>query len=189
MGIVAWGSYMGIYFVLPVNAAALAVSILLAGIVYFVALMALGGVEEEDLRRLPKGYLLVSFGKKCYLLRDPDYVKCIKEEKETKKKTKNRNCNGSAEEIRFEKQNRNPRERACKDKGGSAGKNDNENKDRDAGKNPGEDQNRNPGNIHNENPNRGPGKAPGENKDGNRAEKSQNGSFDREKENRKRNGF
>lgn len=86
MGIVAWGSYSGLYYVLPVNAVALAVSILLAGMVYFAALMALGGVEEEDLRRLPKGYLLVSFGKKCYLLRDPDYVKYIKKEKAAKKK-------------------------------------------------------------------------------------------------------
>jgi stage V sporulation protein B len=124
MGIVAWGSYMGIYFVLPVNAAALAVSILLAGIVYFVTLMALGGVEEEDLRRLPKGYLFVSFGKKCYLLRDPDYVKYIKEEKETKKKTKNRK--GTVTEVRRKSVSKNKIETqgkgVAKTKAGAQGK-------------------------------------------------------------------
>lgn len=75
MGICAYFVYQGIYALLPVNIAALVPSILLAFIVYFVVLMALGGVEEADLRRLPKGYLLAKIGKKCYLLRDPEHTK------------------------------------------------------------------------------------------------------------------
>ncbi len=75
MGLAGYGVYTGVYYLLPVNAAALAAAILAAGVVYFVTVMALGGVEEEDLRRLPKGYLLVAFGRKLYLLRDPAYVK------------------------------------------------------------------------------------------------------------------
>lgn len=75
MGLAAYGSYYGIYALLPVNVAALAVALPVSGIVYFAAAMALGAVDEADLMRLPKGYLLVAFGKKCYLLRDPEFEK------------------------------------------------------------------------------------------------------------------
>ena len=75
MGAAGYGVYNGVYYLLPVNAAALAVAIPVAGVIYFVTVMALGAVDEGDLRRLPKGYLLVAFGKKCYLLRDPEYTK------------------------------------------------------------------------------------------------------------------
>ncbi len=75
MGLTAYGVYTGVFYLLPVNAAALAAAVLAALVVYFASVMALGGVEEEDLRRLPKGYLLAELGKKCYLLRDPEYKK------------------------------------------------------------------------------------------------------------------
>lgn len=75
MGITAYGVYEGVYYLLPINVAALAAAIIVAGMVYFVAVMALGGVDETDLRNLPKGHLLVRFGKRCYLLRDPEYTK------------------------------------------------------------------------------------------------------------------
>ncbi|MGN1170106.1 MAG: hypothetical protein ACI4SZ_00500, partial [Lachnospiraceae bacterium] len=73
MGLAAYGSYYGVYALLPVNVVALAVAIPVSGIVYFGAAMALGAVDEADLMRLPKGHLLVLFGKKCYLLRDPEF--------------------------------------------------------------------------------------------------------------------
>lgn len=75
MGLAAYGSYYGVYALLPVNVVALAVAIPVSGIVYFGAAMALGAVDEADLMRLPKGHLLVLFGKKCYLLRDPEFEK------------------------------------------------------------------------------------------------------------------
>ena len=88
MGVCAYGVYEGIYYLLPVNVVALAVAMVVAVLVYFVAVMALGGVEEEDLRRLPKGHLLVRFGKRCYLLRDPEYTaKEISHGKKKKRKT------------------------------------------------------------------------------------------------------
>lgn len=85
MGIAAYGVYIGVYLLLPVNVAALAVAILAAVLVYFIAVMALGGVEEKDLLMLPKGYLLVQFGKRCYLLRDPEYGKYKKDTRQIKK--------------------------------------------------------------------------------------------------------
>lgn len=85
MGIAAYGVYTGVYLLLPVNVAALAVAILTAVLVYFIAVMALGGVEEKDLLMLPKGYLLVQFGKRCYLLRDPEYGKYKKDTRQIKK--------------------------------------------------------------------------------------------------------
>lgn len=75
MGITAYGVYEGIYYLLAVNVIALAAAILVAALVYFIAVMALGGVDEKDLLMLPKGHLLVQFGKRCYLLRDPEYDK------------------------------------------------------------------------------------------------------------------
>lgn len=87
MGITAYGVYEGVYFIVPVNVAALAAAILAAGIVYFASVMALGGVEEEDLKRLPKGYLLVSFGKKCYLLRDAEYTKPVREARKDRERS------------------------------------------------------------------------------------------------------
>ncbi len=81
MGICAWLVYDGIYRLLPVNVAALIPAMLVAFIVYAAVLMALGGVNEADLRRLPKGHLLVAAGRKCYLLRDPEYTKAEKGQK------------------------------------------------------------------------------------------------------------
>lgn len=88
MGIAAYGVYTGIYRILPVNATALAAAVLAAIAVYFISVMALGGVEEEDLLHLPKGHLLVKLGRKCYLLRDPDYVpaRTVKKERSPRQK-------------------------------------------------------------------------------------------------------
>lgn len=81
MGIAAYGVYEGVYYLLPVNVAALIPSLLIAFFVYFATLMALGGVDEADLRRLPKGHLLAGIGRKCYLLRDPAHTKALEEQK------------------------------------------------------------------------------------------------------------
>lgn len=90
MGILARGVYEGVYYLLPVNVCALAASLLVAGVTYFAAVMALGGVEEADLRQLPKGTLLISIGRKCYLLRDPENVAAARPAKRKKKSRKNK---------------------------------------------------------------------------------------------------
>ncbi len=43
-------------------------AVLVAVVVYFVALIKLRGVSEEELKDMPKGYLLVRLAKKCHLL-------------------------------------------------------------------------------------------------------------------------
>ncbi len=97
MGISAYFVYEGVYYLLPVNAVSVAAAVLLAFFVYFAALMALGGVEEADLRRLPKGHMLAAIGKKCYLLRDPAYTKPASGKKEKGEERKQKRPAGQKE--------------------------------------------------------------------------------------------
>lgn len=107
MGIAAYGIYEGVSLIMQglalsetaVNAAALAAAIPVAVIVYFAAVMALGGVDETDLGRFPKGQLLVAFGRKCYLLRDPEYTKAPVQKEEVSRKKKGTEVGEKAETI------------------------------------------------------------------------------------------
>ena len=44
-------------------------AIVIAALVYFVMLILMRGITEQELRSFPKGYLLVKVAKKCRLLR------------------------------------------------------------------------------------------------------------------------
>lgn len=68
MGIIVFISYEGIHKVLGSNTIAVLFSILLGMIVYFVVLLLMKGLTEEELLRFPKGNLLVRIAKKCRLL-------------------------------------------------------------------------------------------------------------------------
>lgn len=67
MGAVAWGVQFGLAKVLPDRIATL-VALVVAVAVYFVVLIKIGGVNEEELKRFPKGGLLVRIFKKVHLL-------------------------------------------------------------------------------------------------------------------------
>ena len=69
MGAVAFGVYHGIYYFVPVNLAALGIAVVMAVFVYFVLVIALHGVTEDELRSMPKGHLLVKMGRKMRLLK------------------------------------------------------------------------------------------------------------------------
>lgn len=69
MGIVTWASYKVCYHVVRSNAFAMAVSVVLSVLVYFVALMKIGGFTEEQLASFPKGRLLVKAARKLHLLK------------------------------------------------------------------------------------------------------------------------
>ena len=69
MGAVAYGVYHGVYLLVPVNLVALGIAVVLAMLVYFVLIIAIRAVTEEELRSMPKGHLLVKMGKKMRLLR------------------------------------------------------------------------------------------------------------------------
>ena len=68
MGGVAYGVYTLCYLVVPSNTICLIAAILFAVIVYFVVLLKIGGADENDLKRFPKGTLLVKVFKKLRLL-------------------------------------------------------------------------------------------------------------------------
>lgn len=80
MGAIAWAVYEGMYLLtepmrnadisaLLVTALTVIPAILIAVLVYFAMLLILRGVDEQELRGLPKGYLLVKAAKKCHLLK------------------------------------------------------------------------------------------------------------------------
>lgn len=64
MGGVAYGIYHGLYMLIPSNVACLIVAMIVAVAVYFVMLIVLGALNEEDLLAIPKGQILVRIMKK-----------------------------------------------------------------------------------------------------------------------------
>lgn len=68
MGIAVWAVYYGIYVSTRSNVLGLSVSVPLGALIYFIALLKLGGVAEEELRSFPKGGILIRIAKKLHLL-------------------------------------------------------------------------------------------------------------------------
>ncbi len=71
MGIVAWGGYEAVYSVIHSNVIALALSILLAVIVYFALMIRIGALGRAELLNIPKGTALIRLGEKLHLLAPP----------------------------------------------------------------------------------------------------------------------
>ncbi len=69
MAAAAFGIYKGLYALHFGNTISMMVCIVLALIIYFAAILLLGAVNEEELRSMPKGGVLVSAAKKLRLLR------------------------------------------------------------------------------------------------------------------------
>lgn len=68
MGAAAWLVYEGVYMLCESMVIAVVPAIFVAVIVYFVTLILDKGVTEEELRGIPKGYLIVRAAKKVKLL-------------------------------------------------------------------------------------------------------------------------
>lgn len=68
MGVAAFLVYRGSFLLVKSMRLCLLVAIAAGGIVYFVVLIKIKGITEQELRRLPKGHLLVKLAKKCKLL-------------------------------------------------------------------------------------------------------------------------
>lgn len=68
MGVVALLVYHGLYLLTRSTVVSVIPAILIAAGVYFVLLILFRAVTEQELRGLPKGYLLVKAAKKCRLL-------------------------------------------------------------------------------------------------------------------------
>ncbi|MBD5393899.1 MAG: polysaccharide biosynthesis protein [Lachnospiraceae bacterium] len=80
MGAVAFGVYQGLNYLCKINIVSLAVSVVLAAAVYFLLIIRLGVVTEEELRGMPKGYLLINIAKKTKIMKSE-----IKSGKKSKK--------------------------------------------------------------------------------------------------------
>lgn len=64
MGIFVFLIYHGLYILLSNNTVATLVSILFGMIIYYVVMCLLGGIRESDLKRVPKGALIIRISKK-----------------------------------------------------------------------------------------------------------------------------
>lgn len=69
MGAIAWVVYEGLLLLTKSIVVSVIPAIIVAVIVYFVLLILFKGVTEEELRAMPKGYLLVKVARKVGLLR------------------------------------------------------------------------------------------------------------------------
>ena len=69
MGGIAYGIYALSFLVCKNNLVSIIVSILFAVLAYAIALLLLKGLTEEEIRKFPKGYLLVEIAKKAHLLK------------------------------------------------------------------------------------------------------------------------
>lgn len=68
MGATAFGVYYGLNYLVPSNIICLAAAIAVSATVYFVLVIKFGGIREEELRRMPKGYMIVKVAKKLRLM-------------------------------------------------------------------------------------------------------------------------
>lgn len=83
MGGAAYGVYHGLYALFSINILALGVSVALGAAVYFILVIRLHAVTEDEMRSMPKGYLLVNIAKKTGIMKKTDT-------KSKKKNTKNK---------------------------------------------------------------------------------------------------
>lgn len=69
MGAAAKGVYMGTNMLISSNVICLVPSIIVAVVVYFVAILKVGAVGREQLLNFPKGHMIVRVAEKCHLLK------------------------------------------------------------------------------------------------------------------------
>lgn len=68
MGAVAFLVYQGLYYLCKINIISLAVAVVMGCAVYFILIIRLNAVTEDELRSMPKGYLLIKIAKKTGIL-------------------------------------------------------------------------------------------------------------------------
>ena len=88
MGAVSYGVYQGIYYLIKINIVALAIAILIGAAVYFVMIIRWKAVSEDELKSMPKGYLLIEIAKKTGIMPKEETGISSKSKKKKKKKKK-----------------------------------------------------------------------------------------------------
>jgi stage V sporulation protein B len=69
MGVIVYGVYQLCFYTSKNNLVSIIISIVIAAIVYAVALLLLKGLTEVEINKFPKGHLLVKLAKKLHLLK------------------------------------------------------------------------------------------------------------------------
>lgn len=69
MGAAAFGVYQGLYLLLGSNILSLAAAVAVGAFIYFILIIRLGAVTEEEMRGMPKGYFLIGLAKKTKILK------------------------------------------------------------------------------------------------------------------------
>ena len=105
MGAAAFGVYHGIYYLCKINILALAVAIAVGAAIYFILIIRWKAISEEEMRSMPKGYVLIRIARKTGVMKTED----TKKSNSTKKKKKDRASENRKDESgafkKIEKQN------------------------------------------------------------------------------------
>ncbi len=86
MGAVAFGVYQGLYYLCRINILSLAAAVVIAGSVYFIMIIRWKAVSEEEMRSMPKGFLLISIAKRTGIMKQ----EAVKSGSRKRKKRKSR---------------------------------------------------------------------------------------------------
>ncbi len=70
MGAAAFGIYQGVYYLIKINIIALMLAVLVGAALYFVLMIRWKAVSEDELKSMPKGYLLVHIAKRTGILKE-----------------------------------------------------------------------------------------------------------------------
>lgn len=100
MGAAALGVYQGIYYFTKVNVLSLAVAVFAGALIYFVLIIWWKAVSEEELRGMPKGYLLIGVAKKLGIMKKGK--KASPKRKKKKKSSKTSSKTGSRASAKTE---------------------------------------------------------------------------------------
>ncbi len=98
MGVIAFGIYYGLYVLVSINILALTVAVVVAVLVYFVLVIKMGAVSEDELCSMPKGHLLMKIAKRMRLLKEEAEVSFQKETPKKKNKNKVKKISENAED-------------------------------------------------------------------------------------------
>ncbi len=90
MGVVSFGVFQGVNYLLPISQIALMIAILFGVGVYFVLVLKLGAVGEAELKAFPKGMFLVHVAQKLHLFPKEKATADKKKRKKKHKKKKKR---------------------------------------------------------------------------------------------------
>lgn len=86
MGAAAFGVYQGLYHLCRINILSLAAAIAAGAVIYFILIIRWNAISEEEMRSMPKGYMLIAIARKTGIMKTEEGGR-----KNTSKKKKPKN--------------------------------------------------------------------------------------------------